>query len=79
MAKAHITYAAANQQTLFILDIKNAFQNTFAKPGFEMYVTTPPCYLQWIRDEEGFQYDKNKINYRMMFNSCQGTKNAGSN
>ena len=77
--KVQITYAAANNQMLFILDIKNAFQNTFANPGFEMYVTTPPCYMEWLFEEEGFRSDKNETYYRMMFNSVQGTKDAGNN
>ena len=76
--KCHISYAAAKNQLLVIIDIKNAFQNTFAKPEHRIYVTTPPTYLEWLSKEEGFKYSRNEVYYRMMYNANQGTKDAAN-
>lgn len=47
---------AASSYSL-IYDIINAFQNCFAKAGHEIYVTVPPCNLEWLYEEEGFKYN----------------------
>ena len=78
LLKSHICYAAANDQILLILDIKNAFQNTFADNSFKVYVTTPYGYMNWIKEEEGIDFDKNVRYFRMMIIAAQGTKDAAN-
>ena len=76
--KCQIAYTAATDAYLFIVDIKNAFQNTIAKVMDRLYVTTPPTYLEWLHHEEGFQYSRDATYYRIMLNSNQGTRDAGN-
>ena len=76
--KSHVAYTAATNSYLLIYDITNAFQNCFAKPGNEIYVTVPPCYLEWLKENEEFKYDKNQKYYRQMFNANQCTKDASA-
>ena len=76
--KCHIAYASATMSILLVYDISNAFQNTFNKPGHDIFVTVPPTYMEWLHEEEGFQYDKNQTYYRQMFNANQGTKDAAN-
>ena len=56
--KSQVCYAAVNNHIMVIVDIKNAFQNTFANNAFKIYATTPYGYMNWIKEEEGFEYDK---------------------
>ena len=74
--KIQITYTAAMNLIGFVFDIFNAFQNTFNKPGHEVFVTVPPIYMEWLYEEEGFTHDNNIKYCRQMFNASQGTKDA---
>ena len=61
-----------------IIDVKNAFQNTIARPKSRIYTTVPPTYLEWLAANEQFKYDKSVKYYRQMLNSNQGTRDAGN-
>jgi hypothetical protein len=73
-----IAWASSKGYIIVIIDVKNAFQNTIAPPDKRLYVTTPPTYLEWLRQSEDFQYDRNQKYYRVMINSSQGTQDAGT-
>lgn len=77
--KLQVCYTAANSNSIIlIIDFKNAFQNTIAPPGKRSYVTVPPTYLEWLTKVEGLKFDRDEKYYRVMFNSNQGTKDAGN-
>ena len=43
-----------------------------------IYVTVPPWYLDWAEATLGIKIDTNEKYYRQMFNSNQGTRDAGA-
>ena len=61
-----------------IINIKNAFQNTIATLDQRIYVNASPLYLEWAAKHFGFNYIKGDPYLRQMFNSNQGTKDAGN-
>ena len=75
--KTQLTITCARDYFLGIYDVKNAFQNTIAKPKSRIYTTIPPTYLEWLAKTENFQYNPATKYYRQMLNSNQGTRDAG--
>ena len=76
--KLQIVITCGRAYFIGILDVKNAFQNTIAKPKSRIYTTVPPTYLEWLAENEDFHYDKSTKYYRQMLNSNQGTRDAGN-
>ena len=73
-----IAWAASKGYIIVIIDVKNAFHNTIAPPEKRFYVTTPPTYIEWLRNSEDFEYDPRQKYYRVLINSSQGTRDAGT-
>ena len=76
--KCQLAVSAATNMFIFVVDIKNAFQNTFAQLKDRKYVTTPPTYLEWLKHEEGFAPEPSVSYLRIMLNSNQGQRDAGN-
>ncbi len=68
--------SAMNGNTISIIDVKNAFQTSIAPPEYRIYVTIPPLYLEWLKETENFEYDRDIKYVRQMLNANQGTKSA---
>ena len=71
-----ICVSASLGYTVAIIDVENAFQTSIAPEEYRIFVTVPVLYLEWLRDTENFQYDRNEDYVRQMFNANQGTKAA---
>ena len=76
--KIHLTMACGRGYITAIIDVKNAFQNTIASPAQRIYVSASKLYLEWASTTFGTTFDKNEKYFRQMFNSNQGTKDAGN-
>lgn len=76
--KCQVAVTASTNSYIFVVDIKNAFQNTFAKLSDRKYVTTPPTYLEWLKHEDGLNLDRSQSYLRIMLNSNQGQRDAGN-
>lgn len=63
---------------LAVMDMKNAFQCSIAKPEFRIFVTCPPFFLQWLCETEDFTYEEGVQYVRQMLNGNQGTKAASN-
>ena len=61
-----------------MIDIKNAFQTTQASlTSKASYSTMPPFYMQWLFQQDGFDYKKENGPYvRQLFAYLQGKKEA---
>jgi hypothetical protein len=68
--------SAMNNNTISVIDVKNAFQTSIAPPEFRIYVSVPPLYFQWLRDTENMTFIEGKSYVRQMLNANQGTKSA---
>ena len=76
--RLHICLACGSNHICGIIDISNAFQNTIGKAEDRIYVSLPPGYLEWARLQLGFKSERGEKYYVQMFNSYQGTKDAGN-
>ena len=61
-----------------IVDVKNAFQNTIASPSQRIYVSASKLYMEWASHTFETKFDPDESFIRQMFNSNQGTKDAGN-
>ena len=76
--KITISFCATLGYHIGIIDVKNAFQNTISRESQRIYVRVPPTYLEWLANEENFDYDHSTTYFRQMLNANQGTKDAGN-
>ena len=76
--RIHITLACGAGHVCGVIDVKNAFQNTIGNASSRKYVAVPPSYLNWASSFLGITVDYSIKYYIQMFNSNQGTKDAGN-
>ena len=76
--RIHISLACGSRHVCGVIDVKNAFQNTIGTASSRKYINVPPTYLEWARSFLGFKTDYSTKYYIQMFNSNQGTKDAGN-
>ena len=74
-----MSHCSSTNSILFVLDVKNVFQNTIAQEKNRIFVNYPPTYLDWIyHTNPSFWYDKSKKYYCIILHHNQGTKDAGN-
>ena len=76
--KIQISMMCYHNYSLYVINVKNAFENTIAKPTSHIYTTVPPIYLEYLHKMENFVYHPQEKYYCQMLNSNQGTRDAGS-
>ena len=75
--KIHLSIACGYNYVTGIIDVSNAFQNTIASPSQRIYVNASKLYLEWASNNLNFTFIDGQSYVRQMFNSNQGTKDAG--
>jgi hypothetical protein len=76
--RVNLAIAAMLRAYIGMIDIKNAFQTTQASlTSKASYSSMPPFYLQWLLQQDGFDYAKEDGPYvRQLFAYLQGKKEA---
>ena len=74
-----IAIASRYGLTIYIIDIKNAFQTTLLNPNERIYLHLPPYYLRWFRETyPNHELPPAKTIYILQsIHAVQGTKPAG--
>ena len=75
--RVHLCLACGSNHICGVIDVKNAFQNTIGAPEDRVYANIPPSYLDWAEQHLHIKFDRNDKHFVQMFNSNQGTKDAG--
>ena len=76
--RVHICLACGSNHVCAVVDVKNAFQNTIGKPEDRVYANVPPSYLEWAEKHLQMTFPRDTKHCVQMFNSNQGTKDAGN-
>jgi hypothetical protein len=76
--KTLVTFTCHRNYHIAIIDVSNAFQNTIAPEDSCIYVTVLPTNLSWLCKTENLHFTDGESYVRQMFNSNQGTKDAGN-
>ena len=76
--KIQLSLACGRGYITAVIDVKNVFQNTIASPAQRIYVKASKLYMEWASQTFDTKFDKNLDYIRQMFNSNQGTKDAGN-